>query len=106
MNNYQRGYYFERKIKKYLESKDFFVIRSGGSHCIADLVAIKKGKSPRVYLIQCKSGVGYMSPKDKDLLASVARETGAYGILAKPIEKIVKYIWIRGTKFEEKEIKF
>lgn len=103
--NYQRGYHFERKIRKYLENKDFYVMRSGGSHNIADLIAITKEKNlSRTYLIQCKSGSSKMSAADKDKLANAAKEIGAYGILAHQVGRVVKYIWIRGNKYNEKEI--
>ncbi len=39
--NYVNGANLERKIKKYLEESNFWVIRSAGSHGCADLVALK-----------------------------------------------------------------
>ena len=48
---YGSGVAFERDLKTALEEKDYYVMRSAGSHGAADLIAIKEG---RVYLIQCK----------------------------------------------------
>lgn len=39
---YSKGTLFEREIKQWLERNSFYVIRSAGSHGLADLVAIPK----------------------------------------------------------------
>ena len=66
--NYISGRNFEYKVRDYLTSKGYLVIRSAGSKGVADLVAIRKVHSrPNVYhrpiLIQCKHGhsgfIGY-----------------------------------------------
>jgi Holliday junction resolvase len=50
--NYRRGVALEYIVKKSFESYGFFVVRSAGSHSIADLVAIGYGTT---YLVQCKA---------------------------------------------------
>lgn len=52
ITNYQAGASVERRIKEKLEDKGYFVVRSAGSHGLADLVVI----SPHIVeLIQVKS---------------------------------------------------
>jgi Holliday junction resolvase len=51
MTNYRRGYEFERQIKKILENKNYFVMRSSGSHTLFDLIAVNKFE---IKLIQAK----------------------------------------------------
>jgi len=50
--HYRKGEYYERKARKELESEGYYVIRSGGSKGIWDLVAINKNE---IRLIQVKS---------------------------------------------------
>jgi Holliday junction resolvase len=50
--NYERGVKLEYRVKKFYEDLGYFVVRSAGSHSIADLVVIGYGK---VYLVQCKA---------------------------------------------------
>jgi len=57
--NYHRGRNFEYRVKKYLEEKGYFVVRSAGSHGIFDLIAIEKldygvSYDNFVYGIQCR----------------------------------------------------
>ena len=40
VTNYQKGYQIERKALKELEKENYFVVRSSGSHLMADLVAV------------------------------------------------------------------
>jgi len=57
---YHKGRNFEYRVKKYLEKKGYFVVRSAGSHGIFDLIAIEKvgdnvGMYENfVYGIQCR----------------------------------------------------
>lgn len=64
--NYISGRNFEYKVRDYLISKGYLVVRSAGSKGVADLVAFKKvypGIYYRPILIQCKHGhsgfIGY-----------------------------------------------
>ena len=43
VTNYERGRAFEYKVKRYLEKRGYFVVRSAGSR-FPDLIAIKNGK--------------------------------------------------------------
>ena len=52
MTNYTIGREFEYYIKKKFEKAGFYVIRSAGSHTVADLVAVKENLPP--IFIQCK----------------------------------------------------
>lgn len=51
MTQYERGSNFERRVKKEMEARGFFVVRAAGSHGPADLVAIGNDK---IILISCK----------------------------------------------------
>ena len=51
VNNYRKGYLFERKTKLFLEDKGFLVIRSPASKSPYDLLAIKDNLK---LFIQCK----------------------------------------------------
>ncbi len=50
---YVAGSNFERKLKKYFESKDYYVARTAGSHGPFDLIAIHKERNETL-LVQCK----------------------------------------------------
>ena len=76
--NYQNGRALEYRVKKWLEADNWFVVRSSGSHGIADLVSIKKGK---VCLIQCKTN-GHISVEERRELIKVAKSIGAIPMLA------------------------
>lgn len=72
MNNYRRGADFERRVQSYFQNRDYFVIRSAGSHSPIDLVALKAGE---VKLIQCKID-GVLSVAERQQLQELTRETG------------------------------
>ena len=55
--NYQAGASIERRVKEKLEAKGYYVIRSAGSHGVADLVVITP---TLVELIQIKAYKGRM----------------------------------------------
>lgn len=67
MTNYQKGYAFERQVKKILESKGYYVMRSAGSHTVIDLIAFKEDD---LLLIQLKSSANDKEPDVKQLLDS------------------------------------
>lgn len=59
--NYTSGRRFEYRVKKYLEKKGYYVMRSAGSKSPFDLIAIPKhnhtcGSGLNILLIQCKHG--------------------------------------------------
>ncbi|MEM2259989.1 MAG: hypothetical protein QXP52_00160 [Candidatus Aenigmatarchaeota archaeon] len=61
---YSKGRAFEYKVKNMLEKEGYFVIRSAGSHSVADLIAIhsesNSSSSPTILFIQCS-----LQPKAK-----------------------------------------
>jgi len=70
-NNYRRGYNFELRVKRSLEKRGYFVVRSSGSHGPADLLAVSK--DGKVLAIQCKLD-GYIPPKEfRKLLTLTSR---------------------------------
>lgn len=92
MTQYQRGANFERLVKKKWEENGYYVIRSAGSHGIADLVAIKGFTEtdywtadpvivPAIVLIQCKL-TGKMSKEDETKLKDLATELGVKSVMA------------------------
>ncbi len=63
MNNYKIGYYYERKVKEYLESGGKYIVwRTPGSKSPIDIIAINKDTG-EVLLIQVKK-TEYESPDD------------------------------------------
>jgi Holliday junction resolvase len=90
--NYNRGANFERKVKKYLESKKYLVFRSAGSHSVADLIAFPTTSTKMIdiqifntsnpWLIQCKTGSAKMSQKEIDDLYILSYDYGLNPILA------------------------
>lgn len=63
--NYNRGADLERKIKALYEKKDYFCIRTAGSHSVCDLIAFNENET---VLIQCKSSSKEDLPNVKQLL--------------------------------------
>ncbi len=89
MNNYAKGRRFEYKIKWYLESKRFTVIRSSGSHGKYDIVAIKWCKHTTIIFIQCKAYEG----KSEITKKIIKRDIRIYEIwLYKSTWKLIKEI--------------
>lgn len=70
--NYISGRNFEYRVKKYLESKDYFVLRSAGSHSMVDLLAIHRVFG-WVLFIQCKHGKSNMDKKSKQRLYNISK---------------------------------
>ena len=77
--SYENGRALEYRVKHQLEADGWFVIRSAGSHSIADLVAFKMGK-PTLF-IQCKTN-GRVPQEEKDELVKVSKSVGAIPVLA------------------------
>jgi len=80
-NNYRRGYAFELRVKKYFESLGFYVVRSAGSHGVADLVAFQKNMNHPPLLIQCKRH-GAISKAERKMLFHVATSISAWPVLS------------------------
>jgi len=84
MNNYRRGYAFELRVKRSLEKRGYFVVRSSGSHGPADLLAVSK--DGKVLAIQCKLD-GYLPPKEFRKLLVLATRYPVAPYLASKNEK-------------------
>jgi len=69
MLRYRKGANFERRCRRFLEEKGWFVIRSGGSKSPVDLVALRDGE---IALIQCRVS-GYLPQKEKEELLGIAK---------------------------------
>ena len=86
MSKYSKGAEFERRVKKHLESKGFFVIRAAASKPI-DLVCIRKGE---VIVIECKRDVNKVGDKVFRKLSQLSSELKVRTLLAVGVEgKIV-----------------
>ena len=72
MTNYERGANFERRVKKEYEKLGYYVMRSAGSHGVADLVALKRNTIP--IIIQCKIYEDWKK-RQEDIIA-VAKKLG------------------------------
>ena len=92
--SYKRGYAFENSLKKKLEAKGYYVVRSAGSKGVFDLIAIKEGK---VYGIQCK--IGY-SIHEKELIRIVdtAKRFGIYPVVAFKDGRKIKLFIVKENK--------
>ena len=81
----RKGIEFERKVKKYLESLGYVVIRSAASRT-PDLVALKKGEKPK--LIECKAG-GKITTDEMKKLRELIDKSGAEAWVAYPKSKYI-----------------
>lgn len=78
-SNRRRGDYFERRTRAALEAQDWLVTRSAGSLGVADLVALRGGRTP--LLVSCKLD-GRLPRKEREALIAAADWAGADAILA------------------------
>lgn len=81
--NYSRGEAFERRVKKDLESKGYFVVRSAGSKGPVDLVCFVGSMhlTSVVWLIQCKRDKR-LPKKEREAMRELARKYTVCPILA------------------------
>lgn len=86
-SQYRRGADFERALKKYLESKGMFVVRSAGSKGPVDLVAFDGHDR---YFIQCKLS-GKIGAAAIKALSQLAWDNDAEPVIATP--QNFKEIW-------------
>ena len=73
MTNYRNGSALELAAKRALEDNGYYVVKSGGSKGVADLVALKPGET---LLVQCKTN-GYLLPAERVQLRQLALRVGA-----------------------------
>ena len=78
MSNYNRGANFERRVKRALENKGAFVIRSAGSRSPVDLVAFWSGE---ICFLQVKVD-GNLSKGERELLTYLAQENRCRACMA------------------------
>jgi len=76
---YKKGRQFEYRVKNYLQSKGYFVLRSPRSAGLVDLVAIKQGE---VLCIQCKTRKRNFREPERKKLIELAESIGAIPVLA------------------------
>ena len=77
-SNYSRGANFERRVKKHLEGRGFFVLRTAGSHSPVDLLAMRQGE---IHLIQCALTRGSKTQKGLQSLIDLAVENACQATL-------------------------
>ena len=90
---YNKGRTFEYKVRKELEKRDYFVVRSAGSHTIVDLVAFSKNKNNEfpVLLVQCKSGENKLSKKEIKEIEELELEISGCFLLATEAKKRIAF---------------
>jgi len=93
MTQYAKGYAFEQKVAGHLTQDGYFCIRAGGSHGVADVVALKAGQA---LLVQCKTD-GVISIADWNALLRAANMAGAVALLAlRPKRGVIEYRQLMG----------
>ena len=83
MTHYSRGAAFERLVKADLEKRGYLVVRSAGSHGVADLVAVPGDDCAggATLLVQCKTS-GRMSPKERQEMTATSMNYDALAVRA------------------------
>ena len=95
MTNYSRGYRFESTIAGQLRQDGYFCVRSGGSHGVADVVALKPGQ---ILLIQAKID-GNCTVAEWNELFATALQLGAVPLLAwRPKRGVIEYRRLTGLR--------
>jgi Holliday junction resolvase len=79
MGNRQRGDYLERQARSALVSYGWFVVRAAGSHGPADLVALRRGKTPLAVSVKLD---GRLRPYERDELLWLADLAGVVPVVA------------------------
>ena len=69
--SYRKGYSFERRVKRTLERKGYFVVRSAGSK-FPDLIALDK--DGKAYVIECKINRRSFTRRELDDLKALAEK--------------------------------
>ena len=85
--SYNKGYRFERRVRKYLEKKGYKVFRLAGSKP-ADLIAMDNNK---IFLIECKVD---KKPRRAALekIIELSKGTPAKPVIAIRINRKIKFI--------------
>lgn len=103
--NYKRGYAFERRVRIYFEENGFYVVRSAGSHGVADLVAFQRHSNRPPILIQCKRH-GAISNAEKAKLFNTAKEIYAWPMLAYMNQHRTLIFELLDTEHDGHEVRF
>ncbi len=92
----RKGYNFERRVRKALESCGWYVVRSAGSLGPTDLVAFREGI---IYIIQCKSGRARIKTTGiKELLKWAAGKNYIVPVYARPENRKILLINLRDRR--------
>lgn len=75
-SNYRKGARFENRVKEHLEQNGWYVMRSAGSHGLADLIAINPGS---IWLIACRTEKGRYSALEANKLWYTASQLAQLG---------------------------
>ncbi len=90
VNNYRKGYLFERKTKLFLEERGFLVIRSPASKSPYDLLAIKDDLK---LFIQCKkTSKKYLYVYDLDDLIKISKKEKGLPLLVYSFNRTPIYV--------------
>ena len=96
---YVRGRAFEYNIATVFRRKGYYVMRSAGSHGPADLIAVKKGRSP--IMIQCKTGETKISMEERDIFYLASKEADSIAIVASKLSrKPTEYVRLVGFSIQ------
>lgn len=79
MGNRQRGDYLERQARSALVSYGWFVVRAAGSHGIADLVCLRRNRTPWAVSVKLD---GRLRPHERDELLWLANLAGVLPVIA------------------------
>lgn len=95
-SNAQRGTYLERVVMDILVDLEYCVVRSAGSHGVADLVAVKPGI---VLLVQSKMRATLLGSREWGELWDMSVKAGALPILAhRPTPRTVAFVRLTGPR--------
>jgi Holliday junction resolvase len=95
-SNAQRGTYLEHAAMDLLREAGFFVIRSAGSHGVADLVAVKPGLC---LLVQSKMKLALLGSREWTALWLAAQEAGGLPIVAyRPSMRKIAFARLMGPR--------
>jgi len=79
-----RGHVRERQVRQQLELDGWLVVRAAGSLGVVDLIALKRGRRPRLIEVKSTAGSPYerFGPRKRLQLAHVAELADADALLA------------------------
>lgn len=97
MSEYKKGYRFERKVRKYLETLGYVVFRAAGSKPV-DLLVFDCNNG---YVIECKVSKKYLRKNDINKLMEIYSRTGLIPIFAfREKKKIIFLNLINNERFQ------